>query len=148
MRTTTTTVDLPPEDVFAILADPDSYGEFVVGSRHIRDADPSWPAPGASFHHSLGVLVTMIRDHTTVVEAEPPTRLLLNTAMGPLGVNRTEFRLLPDGEGTRIEITEVPHEGFVATPVIGPLVTASIWLRNQETLRRLKRLTHRRSPRS
>jgi uncharacterized protein YndB with AHSA1/START domain len=148
VRTTTTTVDLPPEDVFAILADPDSYGEFVVGSRHIRDADPSWPAPGATFHHSLGVGVTMIRDHTTVVEAERPTRLLLNTAMGPLGVNRTEFRLQPDGAGTRIEFTEVPHEGLVATPVLAPLVTGSIWLRNQETLRRLKRLTRRRSPRS
>lgn len=132
-----TVVDCAPERVFAVLADAGRYADFVVGSRFIRDAEPGWPDVGSTFHHSLGWGFTLIRDLTTVVESEPPRRLVLHTGMGPLGAARTEFRLEPLGGRTRIEVEEVPSEGLVARPGIAPLVTGLIWLRNKETLRRL-----------
>src|SRR4028119_1005022 len=39
-------IDTPPERVFAVLADWRSYGDWVVGSRLMRGADPGRPAPG------------------------------------------------------------------------------------------------------
>jgi len=39
-----TTMHATPDRVFAVLSDPDSYGHWVVGSRHVRDADPGFPA--------------------------------------------------------------------------------------------------------
>lgn len=134
-----TVVDCPAEQVFAVLADASRYGDFVVGSRHIRDADLKWPDPGSTFHHSLGWGITLIRDHTTVVESEPPTRPVLHTGMGPFGAARTEFRLEPLGARTRVEVEEIPSEGLVAVPGIASLVAGMIWLRNKETLRRLRK---------
>lgn len=134
-----TVVNCPPEQVFAVLADASRYADFVVGSRHIRDADVGWPDAGSAFHHSLGWGVTLIRDQTTVVESEPPRRLVLHTGMGPLGAARTEFRLEPLGARTRVEVEEVPSDGLVALPGIASLVTALIWVRNKETLRRLQK---------
>ena len=37
-----------PEAVWGILADSASYGHWVVGSKHIRDADAGFPAAGKS----------------------------------------------------------------------------------------------------
>ncbi len=132
-------VNCPPEQVFAILADANRYADFVVGSRHIRDADLGWPDAGSTFHHSLGWGVTLIRDSTSVVESEPPTRLVLHTGMGRFGAARTEFRLEPLGDRTRVEVEEIPSEGLVALPGIASLVAGLIWIRNKETLRRLQK---------
>ncbi len=134
-----TVVDCPAAQVFALLADPSRYGDFVVGSRHIRDEDHGWPAPGSTFHHSLGWGVTLIRDETTVLESDPPTRLVLHTGMGPFGAARTEFRLETLGARTRVEVEEIPSDGLVALPGVASLVAGLIWVRNKETLRRLKK---------
>ena len=45
---------VPPEAVWDVLADPSSYGYWVVGSKQTRDAEPEWPAPGSKFHHTIG----------------------------------------------------------------------------------------------
>ena len=44
-----------PDAVFSVLSDPDAYGDWVVGSRRIRDADADFPAVGSKFHHQVGV---------------------------------------------------------------------------------------------
>ena len=38
-----------PEEVFAVLADPERYPDWVVGAAGIRDADESFPAAGSRF---------------------------------------------------------------------------------------------------
>src|SRR3954451_21888989 len=48
-------MDAPPDEVFAVLADARSYGEWVVGSKDVRAADPGFPAPGSRFPHSVGL---------------------------------------------------------------------------------------------
>jgi uncharacterized protein YndB with AHSA1/START domain len=140
---TTIDVAVPPERVFDVLSDPGSYGEWVVGSRHVRDAEDDWPAVGSRFHHSVGKGPFTIEDHTEVVEAEPPTRLVLSAKARPLGSARVELRLQPTAGGTRVVMVEHP-ENPVLRMVMGPLGAYVIRRRNDESLRRLKRLAERR----
>lgn len=133
-------IDASAERVFAILSIPTHYGSFVVGSRHVRSFDPAWPEPGTQFHHSLGMGVTMIRDATTVLQAEPPRRLRMETGMGPFGVSVVEFRMLPDPGGTLLEIEETPKDGLVALPALAFAIDRMMGARNVELLRRLRRL--------
>ena len=51
MATTRTQIAASPDEVFAALANPENYGDWVVGSDTIRDADPAWPKVGSRFHH-------------------------------------------------------------------------------------------------
>jgi uncharacterized protein YndB with AHSA1/START domain len=69
--TTRTLIHVPPEQVFAVLADPAAYADWVVGSDTIRDADPTWPAVGSKFHHRVGIGLLKVNDHTEVVEVDP-----------------------------------------------------------------------------
>jgi len=70
-----------PPAIWEALADPDTYGFWVVGSKRIRDADPAWPAPGTRFHHTIGVGPFTVNDHTRSLEAQAP-RLLRMRAKG------------------------------------------------------------------
>jgi uncharacterized protein YndB with AHSA1/START domain len=83
------TVDAPPERVFAVLADPKTYADWVVGSDTIRDADPTWPAPGSRFYHRVGVGPIKVKDHTEVREADRPRKLALHARARPLGTARS-----------------------------------------------------------
>ena len=63
--------------------------------------------------------------------------------MRPFSVNRVAFTLRPVDEGTEVEVEEYAVEGPVAA-IWNPLFEAAMALRNQEMLRRLKRLAERR----
>lgn len=65
------------ENVHAVLADPSTYDDFVVGTRRIRAADRGWPGRGTRLHHSVGFGVTLLRDETEVRDTDPPHRLEL-----------------------------------------------------------------------
>ncbi|HEX2046684.1 MAG TPA: SRPBCC family protein [Acidimicrobiales bacterium] len=146
-------VEAPPEAVFAVLADPATYGAFVVGSKHVRRFEPNYPELGSCFHHTLGVGPLILRDKTCVEEVEEGRRLVLLAHMRPFAVNRVAFTLHPVPEGTEVPNTEVPNteveveeyavEGPVAA-VWNPVLEAAMGLRNQEMLRRLKRIAERR----
>ncbi len=78
MSTSRRQIDVPPERVWAVLADPDSYAHWVVGSRDTRDADPRFPAEGTSFHHTVALGPIDLEDETEVVESDAPHRLVLH----------------------------------------------------------------------
>ena len=96
-----------PERVFAVLSDPESYADWVVGSHSIRDADPDWPAVGTRFHHRVGAGPLTVNDHTEVLEADPPRRLVLRARARPLGTAKVELVLEPRDGGTHVTMTEV-----------------------------------------
>ena len=48
-------IDAPPEGVWEVLANPESFDDWVVGAKDVRDADDAWPAVGSRLHHSSGV---------------------------------------------------------------------------------------------
>ena len=139
MATTRMTIDAPPERVFAVLADPKSYADWVVGSDSIRDSDPTWPEPGSRFHHRVGVGPITVRDHTEVLEADPPRELVLHARARPLGTAKVTLLLEAEGNGTRVTMEEVAGD-LVSKLGINPLTDWLVHHRNVEALRRLRRI--------
>jgi uncharacterized protein YndB with AHSA1/START domain len=127
------------EQVFAVLADPQRYREWVVGASDVRDADARWPEPGSRLHHSTGVGPLTIDDSTEVVASEPPSRLELLARLGPLGSFRVELELTEVGDDlTHVSMAEAPVEGV--SRLAGPVGDAAGRLRNTLSLSRLKQL--------
>ena len=82
------TFNASAQDVFAVLADADRYGDWVVGSSAVRDADDGFPAVGTRFHHRVGVGPLKIDDHTEVLDVAPPLLLVLRANARPFGIAR------------------------------------------------------------
>jgi uncharacterized protein YndB with AHSA1/START domain len=135
-------VDAPRERVFAVLADPTRYAEWVVGAQRVRDADTTWPQPGARLHHATGAGPLTIDDSTEVVAAEPPAHLALVAHLGPLGSFSVDLRLEEVGPArTRVLMVEEPVEGI--SKAAGPVGDAAGRVRNKLSLGRLKSLAER-----
>lgn len=141
-------IEATPEEIWALLAEPKEYEHFVVGARTVRDADSSWPAPGAAIHHSSGIWPLVLRDVTTVRESQPPRRLSLEVRLRPLGRLCVVFHLRHAGSGTALEVEEIPTEGVIAWSGWHRLVDIGLAARNLEMLRRIRRRAETRSPRS
>jgi uncharacterized protein YndB with AHSA1/START domain len=135
-----------PEDVFAVLADPKAYGDWVVGSKYIRGADPGFPAVGTKFHHTVGFGPIEVKDHSEVVESEPPNRLVLHVKARPFGTAKVEMTMVPNDGGTLIEMREEPLD-LASRLIHNKLADLVLHGRNVEALKRLKELAEgRRAP--
>jgi uncharacterized protein YndB with AHSA1/START domain len=128
-----------PERVFAVLSDPQSYGDWVVGSDTIRDADAAWPAVGSRFYHRVGVGPVKLNDHTEVLEVDPPRQLVLHARARPLGTAKVTLRLTPQGAATLVTMREEAGDPL-SRLAINPLTDWLVHRRNVESLRRLKRI--------
>ncbi len=136
MQSTSRLIDADIDAVWSVLADGWLYPLFVVGASRMREVDDSWPAPGSRLHHSVGSWPVLINDDTSVLAAEPPTRLQLRARAWPSGEAEVEFILRAEGDKTLVEIREDAVAGpGTLLPAIArhPLLA---W-RNKETLRRL-----------
>jgi uncharacterized protein YndB with AHSA1/START domain len=137
---------VPPQRVFDVLSDPRSFGRWVVGSRAIHAADPTWPAPGSVFEHTQGFApLPLVRDVTTVLASTPPTMLRLRVQARPLTVAHVTLSMVAEGAGTRVVMEEVPAD-LRSKITMNPLVDPLIRLRNAQSLRRLKRLAEGAEP--
>ena len=144
-----TTVEAGAAIVWSLLADPSTYGRFVVGTKCIRRFDADWPDVGSSIHHTIGAgPIEVIRDATTVVESTEPRCLRLHAGMGLTGSSEIVFTLDPIGpSSTRVAIEEHPVKGPIAL-VWNPALDAGMSLRNRELLRRLRDLAIERAART
>lgn len=137
------TVPAPPARVFAVLADGWSYSDWVVGTVHIRDVDPSWPEPGSRLHHKAGPWPFSLQDSSTVVSMTPDRELTLKAGLWPLGQARVRILLEPEGTtSTRVTI----EEDFEAGPLLmlrNKLNDLVLHRRNVESLRRLSDIATR-----
>ena len=139
MATNEAEFPVPPARVFQVLSDPEVYGDWVVGSHSIRDADPHWPAVGARFHHRVGAGPFTVNDHTEVLEVDPPGRLVLRARARPFGTAIVKLLIAPSGTGSHVTMVEVagdPLSKLALNRLTNPLVRA----RNVESLRRLQRI--------
>jgi uncharacterized protein YndB with AHSA1/START domain len=129
----------PRERVFAVLAEPSSYAEWLVGTKQVRGAEGGWPKPGARMHHSVGAGPVTIDDSTEVLECDEPARLVLLARLGPLGEFKVDLRLEQvEGDATKVTMLEGPVEGI--SRFAGPAGDAFGYARNALSLRRLKEL--------
>jgi uncharacterized protein YndB with AHSA1/START domain len=139
MAVTRTYVNAPPEAVYAVLEDPQSYAHWVVGASKTRKADSEWPQPGTKFHHTQGFFGIGLPDNTEVVTATKPRHLVLKARIRPFAVNKVEMRLHRSGAGTAVTMVEYPVGG-IAHKVSNPVIDFALHLRNIESLRRLRKM--------
>lgn len=137
-------VAAPPEAVWAVLADPGAYGEWVVGPRQVTLADAGWPEVGSTLEYEVGIDPVSVRDTTRVVEAEPPRLLVLLAQARQLGAMTIRVELEPSGDGTHVVLDEQPTEGLLDT-LHNPLSDAALKARNDLALGRLRRLAEDRA---
>ena len=135
---------VPPQAVWEALADAGAFGYWVPGSRVIRDADPSWPAAGSKFHHTVGVGPRDISDHTESREARPPELLRMRAKGRPLGTATVTMEMTPRDGGTVVRMTESP-DGPAWLLNFNPLFWLLTKARNAESLMRLEELAARRT---
>ncbi len=133
-------VHAAPEEVFAVLADPERYPDWVVGAAGIRDHDEEFPAVGSRFHHKVGSWPVGIRDYTEVTAIDPPARIVLKAKARPLGTVTIALELRESAGGTEVRMEEVPGDRVTSLFVGNPLADAALRVRNAEALARLKRL--------
>ena len=134
-----THIDAPPERVFEVLSDPDSYGYWVVGSKYIRNAEPDWPAQGSKFHHTVGLGPIEVDDYTRVLEVDAPRLLKMKAKARPLGTAIVTLEIEPEGTGSRVTMTEDAGDTLTAF-VFNPLTHLAVRGRNTESLDRLREL--------
>jgi uncharacterized protein YndB with AHSA1/START domain len=123
----------PPETVWHALTDPASIEKFFLGSK----VETTWEV-GTPITYSGEWNGKPYRDVGTILEVEPP-RLLRTTHYSPLtglpdapeNYHTVEYRVDPDGDGSRVTITqgnnrsddEVPHAEENWALVLGNLKT-------------------------
>jgi NAD(P)-dependent dehydrogenase (short-subunit alcohol dehydrogenase family)/uncharacterized protein YndB with AHSA1/START domain len=129
-----------PKEVFAVLADPHRYPEWVVGAAGLRDHDEDFPAVGSRFHHKVGSWPIGLNDHTEVLEHDPPRRIVLKAKARPLGTATIAIDLAESAGGTELTMEEVPGDRLTSLVAGNPLADNALRIRNAEALARLKRL--------
>lgn len=130
-------IDAGIDDVFAVLSDPYSYADWVVGSDKVRTADADWPAAGSEFKHVVGVWPLKSHDHTVVEEVNSPNHLRLRVKARPFITGHVWLELAKRGAGTHVEMYEGaadPLSRLLINRATQPLVKA----RNAVALRRLR----------
>ena len=139
MATTRTQIAASPDEVFAALANPENYGDWVVGSDTIRDADPAWPKVGSRFHHRVGFgLLKVTRPHRSP-GGRAAHRLVMHAKARPLGTAKVMMLLTERDGGTHVTMIEVAGDPL-SRLALNRLTDPLIHLRNVEALRRLKRI--------
>ncbi|HVM27450.1 MAG TPA: SRPBCC family protein [Mycobacteriales bacterium] len=135
--TTRVMKDLTPRQVFDVLRDGYSYGDWVVGTRHIRTVDAAWPDEGAKLHYTVGYGPLRKDDETVVLVSAPDTRLEVEARAWPAGTAHIAITAEAAEGGTLVSIDEKPHRG-PAKLLHNPLLDLVVKARNVETLRRLE----------
>jgi uncharacterized protein YndB with AHSA1/START domain len=139
MATNQKLIDAPAEHVFTVLADPESYAHWVVGSNEIRRYDAAWPETGSTFHHTQGKWPLTVKDTSSVLEVEPNRRLVLEVRTRPFVVAKVVLELTPEDGRTRVRMTEFPTGGLLRR-IHNPLLDWLTKARNARGLDRLARL--------
>jgi hypothetical protein len=132
-----------PQQVWNVIADGWTYSQWVVGNTRMRAVDPSWPAPGATIHHTIGIWPFVLNDETKVESSVAPEEIVLLAKGRPFGKARITLRLRDADGGCCVEMAELPVGGPLNL-VPRRLALAAAYPRNRECLARLAALAERR----
>ena len=137
MAFTAREIDASPAEVFAVLADPTTYPDWLIGASEIRDFDHNWPSPGTKFHHMVGIKPFVIPDSTEVIDVEPNRRLKLRVRSRPLVVAEATFELVGTDDRCVVTLAEEPAFRPLAD-ILRPIADPLIHVRNHRSLERLE----------
>ncbi|WP_329535395.1 SRPBCC family protein [Streptomyces sp. NBC_01450] len=130
----------PSHAVWAVLADPTRYGEWVVGPSTSTPLDQTWPAVGSRLRYTLRLGPWSTDGVTTVRHRESGRELELEASFKSLGTARIFLQLRPWGEEETLVICdEHPLRGLGGTLHNGA-IEAVFQLRHRGMLARLARL--------
>ena len=132
-------------EAFAVLVDPETYPEWLVGAKEIRDVDAGWPNPGSRFHHVVGVGPLQIPDNTEVLDIEPGRMLKLKVRARPFVSAEATFTVVgdPDGQRCVVSLQEEPTVRWAGN-LVRPVMDPSIHVRNHKSLEHLAAVVERR----
>jgi uncharacterized protein YndB with AHSA1/START domain len=125
--------------VWAVLVDPTTYPDWLIGAADIRDVDDSWPAVGSRFHHRVGLGPLSLPDHSEVLAIDPGRLLRLAVRARPFVSAVATFTLVSDVTATVVSLEEEPRVRSIGN-VVRPIMDPSIHVRNHRSLRRLARI--------
>ncbi|MFD7911956.1 SRPBCC family protein [Streptomyces sp. NPDC059752] len=126
----------PPQAVWAVLADPTSYGERVVGPSESTPLDQAWPEVASRLRYTVRLGPWSTEGVTTVRHGEAGRELELEASFKSLGTARIFLQLRPWGEETLIVCDEHPLRGVGGT-LHDPAIEALLQLRHRGMLARL-----------
>jgi hypothetical protein len=129
--------------VFDVLADGWLFVAWVVGAARCRSVDDTWPAVDARIHHSFGVWPVLLNDTTSSLEWDRGHRAVFQARGWPLGEARVAIDVRPSGDGCLVRIIEYPERG--PGRLIRWALEPFLFIRNIETLRRLRELSEGRA---
>ncbi|MGW3661886.1 SRPBCC family protein [Streptomyces sp. NPDC005141] len=135
-------IERPPEAVWAVLEDPQLYGEWVVGTSASRRLDHRWPHVGAALEYSVSLGRWSYEGRTTVRRFERRRWLELEADSGRLGTARIAIEVRSWGSHSLVIMDEHPLRGLGGTLHIAPL-DVLIQLRHRSMLARLAELVER-----
>ncbi|MFE6834016.1 SRPBCC family protein [Streptomyces sp. NPDC057705] len=128
-----------PQAVWAVLADPNLYGEWVVGPSESTPLDQLWPEVGSRLRYTVRLGPWSTEGVTTVRHRETGRELELEASFKALGTARIFLQLRPWGEETLVVCDEHPLRGLGGT-LHNPVSEAALQLRHRGMLARLARL--------
>jgi uncharacterized protein YndB with AHSA1/START domain len=129
------------EAVWAVLADPARYPDWVLGMSEVRRADRDWPLPGATFDYRLRWGPVPLAGRATVLAAHPPGHLRIRWRRGLVGESTVELTIHRDDGTTTIRMSEGRAGLFQGIPA-NPLIAAIDYGRDVTSIDRLRRLVH------
>ncbi|MFD9355733.1 SRPBCC family protein [Streptomyces sp. NPDC060031] len=132
----------PPRAVWAVLADPTLYGEWVAGPSESTPLDATWPEPGSRLRYTVPLGPWSAEGVTTVRHRETGKELELEASFKPLGTARIFLQLRPWGEETLIVCDEHPLRGLGGT-LHNPGIEVLLQLRHRGMLARLAKVVER-----
>ncbi|MFG2623072.1 SRPBCC family protein [Streptomyces sp. NPDC048507] len=136
-----------PHAVWAVLADPTRYGEWVVGPSESTPLDAHWPATGSRLRYTVRLGPWTARSVTTVRHNEPGRELELEALAKGLGTARIFLQLRPWGDDTLVVCDEHPLRG-IGGALHNPLSEALLQVRHRGMLARLARAVEHDRPRT
>ena len=130
--------DVSAARLFAILVHPETYPEWLVGAKDIREVSSDWPRPGSFFKHTVGFGPIKIPDTTSARAVDGPHMLEMLVRARPLIEAVVRFEIASTGATScQLTMTETPAGPYkFVAPLTQPLIRA----RNERSLDRLEDL--------
>jgi hypothetical protein len=140
-------IERSPQQVWAVLADPARYNEWVVGVADSIPGEGDWPVVGAYLTYKVVLGPWKGSGRTVVRRSEAPHVLELEADSGPLGTARIGLEIRPWGEeDSLVVIDEHPLRG-AAGSLHNVAVDAFLQVRHRSMLKRLAEVVEKSAPR-